>query len=139
MAPVAGDDDKGHLLGDVSDLRNALDVDHHAVVDVVPEPVENLVPDLDEDLAVIGGDLIQIFSRLLPDGVEIPLGLFRLRRRLFHEGHEPPVPEDHADDLFPGFQQRPHDRRLLLIDPGDQLPAELPDELFTGERLHRPS
>ncbi len=76
MAAVAGDDDKGHLLGDVPDLRYALDVDHHTVVYIVPEPVEHLVPDLDEYLTVIGGDLIQIFYRLLPDGDEIPLCLF---------------------------------------------------------------
>ncbi len=51
------------------------------------------------------------------------------------KAHQPPVPEDHADDLFPGFQKRPDNRRLLLIDPGDQFPAELPDELFPGERV----
>ena len=133
MAAVAGDDDKGHLLGDVPDLRYPLDVDHDTVVYVVPEPVEHLVPDLDEYLIVIGGDLIQIFYRLLPDGVKIPLGFFRLCRRLFHVAHQPSVPEDHTDDLLPGFQKRPDDRRLFIIDPGYQLPAELPDELFPGE------
>jgi len=61
MAPVGGDDDERHLLGDVSDLGNAFHIDHHAVVDVVPKPAEHPFPYLDEDLAVIGGDLIQIF------------------------------------------------------------------------------
>ena len=107
----------------------------HAVVDVVPEPGENLFPDLDKDLVVIGGDLLQIFSRLLPDSSEIPLALFRLRRRLLHEGDKALVPENHADDLFPGLQQRAHDRRLLLIDPCDQLPAELSDDFIPGQRL----
>ena len=54
-----------------------------------------------------------------------------------HEGYEPSVPKDHPDNLFPGFQERPHDRRLLFIDSVDQLPAEPPDELFAGEPFTR--
>ena len=88
MAPMAGNNDERHLLGYLPDLRNALAVHHNAVVDVIPEPRKDLFPDLDKDIAVIGGDLLQVFSRLFPDIRHILFALFRLRRHILHESDQ---------------------------------------------------
>jgi hypothetical protein len=48
--------------------RHALPVDHHPVVDVVPQPGEDPVEKGDETLFVISGDLSQVFAGLLEQG-----------------------------------------------------------------------
>ena len=126
MAAVAGDDDKGHFFGDVPDLDHSLLVHHDAVVDVVPQPGEDLVPDLDQHFVVVGGD----FPKVAP-GVPDQSRVARLAAGcpVLHEPDEVFVPKDHSHQLIPGFQDGPHHRRSFLVDAVNQLPPQPLDHL----------
>jgi len=127
VAAVAGDDHAGHAPREIPDAAEPLPVEDHAVVDVVPEPGEGLVPELDVEIAVVRRDLLEVTPRLLLHRRQIP---FRGGGVSLQEARQRRVAHGDPDDLVAGLDPRPQGRALLAIDPADQLGSQTAREIL---------
>ena len=132
VTAVARNDETGHAPGDFAEPGEPLPVDDDPVIDVVPEPGEGLLPELDVKIAVFGGDLFEIPPRLLPDRGKV---FFRRRGVLFHEANEFVVTKRPVHDLLAGLDAGTQGRTRLAVDPADEIASQRPGKLQTGARL----
>ena len=121
MTAVTGDNDKRHLFRNITYFYHSLLIHHHTVIDIVPQPGEELIPDLDEHFVVIRGNFTKVALGVFYDA---RITRFSIGRHILHESDEVLVIEDHPDEFIPGFQNRSHNGRFLIIDAVNQFPPQ---------------
>ena len=78
MAPMTGNNYKRHLFGDVANPGQAFHIHQDAVIDGIPEPGEQFIPEFNEHLIVISRNFIQIAAGVFFHGSPIPVFLRRV-------------------------------------------------------------
>ncbi|OPY06768.1 MAG: hypothetical protein A4E67_01361 [Syntrophaceae bacterium PtaB.Bin038] len=129
VAAVAGDDHAGHAPREIPDAGEPLPVEDDAVVDIVPEPGEGLVPELDVEIAVVRRDLLEVSPDLLLNRGQVPL---RRCGVLLDEADQRRVIHRDPDDLVARLDPGPQGGALLPVDPADQFGPHPACDLLHG-------
>jgi len=126
VAAVTGNNHKGHFLGQIAQAGQPFGIDGQTVIDGIPQPGEGFEPDLDKGLLVVGGDFVKVAPNLLGQRNAV---LFVFLRVFVQKPVEVGIVHHHADELRARLQRRSHNRRFFLLDPVDQLSAQIQDHL----------